>query len=69
MRNYITPDHCNLSDVETEARNVSRVANGNQRLSLVRGDRDGEPARPPTAIPGKVVLPSSDFEGFGTFSG
>jgi hypothetical protein len=69
MRNYITPDHFDLSDTTTEARHVSSVANSNQRLGLVHDDRNGKPAGSRSDMPGKVVQPSPDFEGFGSFSG
>ena len=69
MRNYITPDHCALSDALTEARHLSSVANSNRRLEVVQNERRSDTADASLDLPRKAVPPSSDFEGFGSFSG
>jgi hypothetical protein len=69
MRNYITPDHCALSDALTEAQHLSSVANSNRRLEVVHNERWSDADGASLDLPSKVVPPSSDFEGFGSFSG
>ena len=69
MRNYITPDHCALSDPLAEARHVSSVANSNRPLDVVHDNRWSEATGASLDLPSKVVPHSSDFEGFGSFSG
>ncbi|POR42694.1 hypothetical protein [Methylobacterium sp. V23] len=69
MRNYITPKHCPLSDAAIEKRHVSSVANSNQRLELVQDDRIRDASQKHFSVPSKVVPSTSDFEGFGSFSG
>jgi hypothetical protein len=69
MRNYITPDHCALSTPSTEARHVSSVANSNQRLELVKDDRNSNVTDARSNLATKVAPHSIDFEGFGSFSG
>lgn len=66
MRNYITPEHCPLSDAAIEARQVSSVANSNQRLELVHNDRLSDAEGNRVGAPSAVV--SSDFQGFGSFA-
>ncbi|WP_156647608.1 hypothetical protein [Methylobacterium sp. Leaf87] len=68
MRNYITTDHFDFSDVSIDVRHTPSVTNGKRPLELVRDDRRGE-VRGWDDLPTKIVPPTSDFEGFGSFSG
>lgn len=68
MRNDITTDHFDVSDASIEVRHTPSVANSKRPLELVRDDRRAA-VRGWDDLPAKIVPPTSDFEGFGSFSG
>jgi hypothetical protein len=68
MRNHITPDHCALPGPSIEAGPGSSAALRTQRLERLHDERSGDVTGPPPRPPGAGVSPTSDFEGFGSFS-
>jgi hypothetical protein len=56
------------NDVRKADANGSSAALGTQRLERLHDERGGDVTGPPPRPPGAGVSPTSDFEGFGSFS-
>jgi len=69
MRNHITPEHSPLSDPAVKTHHAPVAANSDERLELPDDDQTDGAAVAQVRLPSKGDAPSSDFEGFGSFSG
>ncbi len=68
MRNHITHHSFDLSDVAIELRQAPRVAVSEPPRAYIRDER-GDATGGRENLPGTIVTATSEFEGFGSFSG
>ena len=68
MRNHITPDHGGLPGPSIETGPGIGLAARTRRLARGHDGHGGDVVSPPARPPGTSVSPTSDFEGFGSFS-
>jgi len=68
MRNYITPAQFDLPNVSIQVRQAPAKLSGRHPFDLIRDDRRRS-SDTRSDLNGKTILPVSDFEGFGSFSG